>query len=161
MAEPSTLISVRSDVAASLLIDGLFDEAVGRLGAELPVATEARLARAEDTAVARLGYLARVVELERFPVARAPVTWLGERLAAQAQDVDALSAVLAAEEPLGKPAPSDGAPTWSIPGPGGHVRHFLALRAVADGPAERKRSWLLGFFVRCCEDAADRGSAGS
>ena len=161
MAEPSSLISVRADVAASLLIDGLFDEAVGRLGEDLPAATEARLARAEDTAVARLGYLARVVELERFPVAGAPAAWLGERLAAHAEDVGALSAALAAEEPLGKPAPSDGAPTWAIPGPGGHVRHFLALRAIGDGPAERKRSWLLGFFVRCCEDAADRGRAGS
>ncbi len=72
---------------------------------------------------------------------------------------------LALSEPLGKPSPDDeAAMTWRIPGPGGHVRHFLARRTIeeylgdiawpaADDPAELKRPWLYGFFVRACEEA--------
>jgi hypothetical protein len=55
--------------------------------------------------------------------------------------------------------------TWRIPGPGGHVRHYVALEAIewlagetavdiGDGGAgaELKRCWLYGFFLRACEE---------
>ena len=157
MSTPTNLIAVQSNVAASLLIDGLFDEAVARVGTALPVPAERALSQADDVRVARLGYLARVIELERFEVARAPASWLVERVVARPEEPIAdLAAALAAEEPLEKSAPADGAPSWQIPGPGGHVRHFLALRAIDGVLSERKRSWLFGFFVRCCEDAGDQ-----
>jgi hypothetical protein len=146
------LISVRADVAASLLIDGLYDAAASRLGEELGAETSRVLDELPDPRAASLGYLARAVELDRFEVARAPVPWLAQRL--RDATPEALSAELAAEEPLGKPSPADAAPSWRIPGPGGHVRHFLALQAVGDGPEEHKRSWYAGFFLRCCEDAS-------
>ena len=152
MATPPNLISVQSNVAASLLLDGLFDEAVARLEEPLDPAVEAILANAEEPRVARLGYLARVLELERFEVARAPMPWLAHRAASE--NPAALAFVLAAEEPLGKPEPGGGAASWRVPGPGGHVRHFLAVRASGSGPAERKRAWLAGFFLHCCEEIA-------
>lgn len=148
MVDPATLISVQSNVAAALLIDGLHDEAVRRLGEPLDDAVVEVLDAEPDPRAARLGYLARVIEVERFAPARAPAPWLAERLAGTSPE--ALCARLAFEEPLVKPAPADAPPSWRVPGPGGHVRHFLALRAVGDGPAEHKRSWLTGFFLRCC-----------
>ncbi len=157
MSAPPNLIAVQSNVAASMLIDGLFDEAVARLGAELPGPTECALGQAADAQAARLGYLARVIELERFAVARAPVPWLVERAVARPDDSMAeLAAALAAKEPLQKSSPADGSPLWQIPGPGGHVRHYLALRAIDGVLSERKRSWLSGFFLRCCEDTGNR-----
>lgn len=147
------LVAVQSNVAASLLIDGLFEQAVARLEEPLGPATERALAAAEDPRVARLGYLARTIELERFAVARGPVAWLAQHAVDRPEDSIADRARgLADQEPLDKPAPASGAPSWRVPGPGGHVRHFLAIRAIGDAPAERKRSWAHGFFVRCCED---------
>lgn len=156
MPQPPNLISVRSDVAASLLIDGLFDAAVARLDDELPVSTGIALTRAADVRLARLGYLARAIELERFEVARTPSPWLVDHLVDRPQDsIGDLSMALATAEPLARSAPADGSPAWRIPGPGGHVRHFLALRAIGAGPPELKRDWMFGFMLRCCEDAAD------
>lgn len=142
MAEPSNLISVRSDVAAALLIDGLFEEAIARLAQRLPEVLD----HAENPRAARLGYLARVIETERFAPARERADWLAALL--DEADVGTAAARLADDEPLEKTAPSEGAPSWRIPGPGGHVRHFLALRAGD------KRSWMLGFFARCLEELA-------
>ena len=154
MTDAGDLISVRTDVAAALLIDGLFEEAQRRLSEPPEEAVERMLDDAPDPRAARLGYLARRIEYESFPPAREPAQWLIERLRAQPDDsVAVVSAALAEEEPLGKPAPAEGTPSWRIPGPGGHVRHFLAMRAVGDGPLETKRSWLFGFFLRCCEEA--------
>jgi len=77
----------------------------------------------------------------------------------------AVSGDLARSEPLAKPSPDDeAAMTWRVPGPGGHVRHYLARRTIEDrllprdqplpiDPAELKRAWLYGFFVRACEEA--------
>lgn len=122
----------------------------------LPVATQIALERAADVRIAKLGFLAREIELERFAVARAPVLWLVERVISHPGDSLAeLSLALSEQEPLAKTAPADGAPSWRIPGPGGHVRHFLALRAVGTGPRELQRAWMFGFFLRCCEDAGD------
>lgn len=140
MAEPGNLISVRSDVAATLLIDGLFEEAQNRLSDPAPDWLDG----ADVPRAARLGYLARIIEVERFAPAGLPATWLAVLL--DASGVEEVCAQLAQEEPLEKPAPADGAPSWRVPGPGGHVRHFLAVRAGD------KRSWMLGFFARCCEE---------
>lgn len=148
------LISVRADVAASLLIDGLYEAAVARsIGAAWPGPIAVFCERQPDPAAARLGYLSRLIERERFPVAGTEMPWLVERLGAAAGDADAVALALAREEPLEKPAPADGAPSWRVPGPGGHVRHFLAVRA-AD-----KRSWLAGFFRACCEEVGPRRRA--
>jgi hypothetical protein len=154
---PANLIAVRSDVAASLLIDGLLDEAVARLGDQLPESIDRALAQSSDRRLARLGYLARSIELERFEVARAPLPWLVERVVAEPEaSIAVLAAAIAGEEPLDKPAPTGGAPSWRVPGPGGHVRHFLALRAAGpDGAPEAKRTWMFGFFIHCCGDAND------
>ena len=81
---------------------------------------------------------------------------------------------LAAEEPDSKPEPGQG--SWRVPGPGGHVRHFLALAATeelthagSDGePAitrelsagEAKRCFLYGFYVRCCEEVKAQSRSG-
>jgi len=140
MADPQNLISVRSDVAAALLIDGLFEEAQNRLSDPAPDWLDG----ADVPRAARLGYLARIIEVERFAPAGRPATWLSGLL--EASDAKEVSLRLAREEPLEKPTPSEGAPSWRVPGPGGHVRHFLALRAGD------KRSWMLGFFARCCEE---------
>ena len=132
------------------------------------VADEALL----DVKLRHAGYAARIAEAEMFEPARQPAEWIadrvGERLAQTAswsEAVRAVSAELARAEPLGKPSPDDeAAMTWRVPGPGGHVRHYVARRAIEeflqdrsralDGdPAELKRPWLYGFFVRACEEA--------
>ena len=154
MCADQNLISVRSDVAASLLIDGLFEEAERRQDDPLPADIELILASTAEPRIARLGYLARVIERERFERALVPMTWLSDALQGEGPGaVLSHAAALTAREPIGKPAPADGAPSWQVPGPGGHVRHFLALRAVGPGALEGKRSWMLGFFAACCREA--------
>ncbi|HEV3376582.1 MAG TPA: hypothetical protein VG126_04820, partial [Thermoleophilaceae bacterium] len=104
---------------------------------------------------------ARVVEAELFEPARSPAPGLadtlGERLAAGAERQAAVEAVareLAAQEPLERPDPSDaGAVTWRVPGPGGHVRHYVARRLIGPGDPGLKRDFVYGFVVRCCEEA--------
>jgi hypothetical protein len=96
--------------------------------------------------LALVGYACRTVEVELFEPAREPITWLREELGREAVDLA----------------------SWRIPGPGGHVRHYLALDAIHQlapeengkpGPPpgvtaiELKRCWMLGFFLRCCEEA--------
>ncbi len=119
----------------------------------------------------RAGYLARVAEVALFDPAKQPASWLtrllGERLADGGDDAPALTAVcaeLARAEPVAKPHPDDpAAATWRIPGPGGHVRHYVARRTIEeelqgrdrplDGePAELKIPWVYGFLVRACEE---------
>ena len=119
----------------------------------------------------RAGYLARVVEAELFDPARQPATWLAALVRERLADDDLAAAVtgacteLARAEPVGKPHPDDpAAATWRVPGPGGHVRHFVARRTIEDflqgrdrpvdgDPAELKVAWVYGFFVRACEEA--------
>lgn len=123
------------------------------------------------------GYLARVVEVDLFEPAREPADWVEERLAPYytrttdlQEAVAALCGDLAMSEPIDKPDPDDPAATsWQIPGPGGHVRHFLARRSIEQllrgrdspiegDPADLKRSWIYGFFVRTCEEALPDGA---
>jgi hypothetical protein len=151
------LMSVRTEVVEEVLIPSLLEAALEREDRPLPEQAEAALARMEDplsVRLARLGYLAREVELERFAPARQRMPWLANHDPAE----------LAAEEPLEKPRPDDQrAATWRVPGPGGHVRHLLAMRAAAhvaregDGAAdarELKRAWVYGFLLHCREEAA-------
>jgi hypothetical protein len=149
----SELISVRTEVVLTALVESIVDEAVRRGGEPLPVAGV--LDGVEDTpalgSLARLGWHAREIEAERFEPAREP--WPPELLS---------PLELARAEPLGRPDPGDpAAVSWRVPGPGGHVRHYVALRsigaspdAVADlrtagvtDPAALKRVWLYGFLL--------------
>ena len=135
---------------------------------QFAVADEALL----DLKLRRAGYAARLAEAEMFEPARRPAEALGslvaerfERTGSWPQAVSALCGELARAEPLDKPSPDDpAAMSWKVPGPGGHVRHYVARRAIEeylqdrgralDGdPAELKRPWLYGFFVRACEEA--------
>jgi len=94
---------------------------------------------------------------------------LEERFAKSADWSEAVVSVckeIAGAEPLEKPAVDDeNAWSWRVPGPGGHVRHYLARRSIGDhlqrdpeqgpvgDPTELKRPWVYGFFVRACEEA--------
>ncbi len=119
----------------------------------------------------RAGYLARVVEAELFDPAKQPATWLAPLLRKRLADgagggaaVAATCAELARAEPVAKPSPDDpAAATWRVPGPGGHVRHYVARREIEerlqgrdrplDGePADLKTPWVYGFLVRACEE---------
>jgi hypothetical protein len=120
-------------------------------------AEDSGLAREPESGLARLGYCTRLAETELFEPARAPMPGLAERIGSgAATDV---SRELASAEPAGRPEPDDGAPSWQVPGPGGHVRHYVASLAAEQAapdmdPAEAKRAFMLGFFLRCCEEAA-------
>ena len=125
--------------------------------------------------LARLGYLTRAAETELFEPARRRTPWLSRKLEDQgeapAEAIVEVSRELARSELEDRPEPDGGAPSWRVPGPGGHVRHYVAIetaarRAPKDAEGkprlgqglysalELKRCWMLGFFVRCCEDAA-------
>jgi hypothetical protein len=119
----------------------------------------------------RAGYLARVVEAELFDPARQRASWLAQQLQERFADAGDWGAALAGTcaelaraEPVDKPSPEDpAASTWRIPGPGGHVRHYLARRTIEDAlqgrsrpldgdPADLKIAWVYGFVVRACEE---------
>ncbi|MDQ3587032.1 MAG: hypothetical protein M3433_00180 [Actinomycetota bacterium] len=164
------------------LIEGRRDEGPPEAAAAVLAADLALTALAEgheelESDLRHAGYLARVVEVELFEPARRPAEWippmLSERFASSPSWDEAVAgacAELARSEPLGKPSPDDeAAMTWRVPGPGGHVRHYLARRtiedylrdayaSVAEDPAELKRPWLYGFFVRSCEEALPAGA---
>lgn len=118
------------------------------------------------------GYLARVVEVELFEPARRAADWVPdmvreryERTGDWGEAVAAVCGDLARAEPVEKPSPDDpDAMSWQVPGPGGHVRHYLARRTIDEllrrreepiegDPADLKRPWMYGFFVRTCEEA--------
>jgi hypothetical protein len=181
----SGFIPVNTGLVRDTLVARIFGLVVGRRVDGPPEPVAAVLA-AEDLRVTgghpqieadlrHAGYLARVIEVELFAPARQPAEWLGEmlteRLASTAnwdEAVAATCAQLVRAEPLGKPSPDDeAAMSWRVPGPGGHVRHFLARRTIEDylrdaegpveDPAELKRPWLYGFYVRACEEALPEG----
>ena len=124
------------------------------------------------------GYIARMVEVDLFEPARGFADWVLERVEpheARTGDRDeavaALCGELAMAEPIGKPDPDDpAAMSWRVPGPGGHVRHYVARRAIEEllrdreepvegDPADLKRAWVYGFFVRTCEEALPHDAA--
>ena len=139
-----------------------------RAAQALPAGVEARLACVPDgtdaaRVLARRGYLTRFVETELFEAARRPVPLLH----VDPDEVAGLTAELAAAEPAGRPSPDDErAATWRVPGPGGHVRHYLAVQAARllapDLPEDAgKRAWLYGFFVRSLEERAEEDPGGA
>jgi len=184
--ERSGLVPVDTGLVLQTLVERMFGLIEGRRseGPPEPVAgvlaaADLRLAGGDPQVEADLryaGYLARVVELELFEPARRAAEWIPEllieRFASTATWDEAVAgtcADLARSEPLGKPSPDDvAAMSWRVPGPGGHVRHFLARRTIeeylreadapVESPEELKRPWMYGFFVRACEEALPAGA---
>jgi hypothetical protein len=159
------LISVRTELVVEEVVGSIAEAVASRAAEPLAAPVEAALRSAGDERAQRLarwGYLTRAVELERFEPARAPLLWLAARMQEARGDgagwstaAAATAGELAREEPEGRPDPQDErAVSWRVPGPGGHVRHYLALRAAggAESP-EDKRAWLTGFLVHCCAEA--------
>jgi len=184
----SGFVPVDTGLVLQTLVERIFGLVEGRRDTPPPEAVAAVLAATDlpvagsdpqlDAGLRHAGYLTRVVEVELFEPARAPAEWipelLTERFASTASWDEAVAgacAELASGEPLGKPSPDDAtAVSWRIPGPGGHVRHYLARRTIEDylggadappveDPAELKRPWLYGFLVRTCEEALPEGAA--
>jgi hypothetical protein len=167
---------VRTELVLEQLVSRVLGRAIELRSEALDPAVEELLDESpEPRELARLGYTSRVAETEMFEPARKPTPWLAEmlddRIQAGTTGSGAVAEVcreLAAEEPEDKPEPGEG--SWRVPGPGGHVRHFLALAAAdelrhgeGDGePAitrefsagEAKRCFLYGFYARCCAEAA-------
>ncbi len=174
------VIAVRDDVARSELIDGLVDEVARRMAGGPPLRSAAALAAVpgiERTGVAaRLalaGHVTRQVERATFSIARDYSAVVEERLRDSAgpwpAPAVAVASDLSALEPAGRPPPDDGGTTtWIVPGPGGHVRHIIAMRfatleaagrlpAELADPAALKRCWVYGFYVACCEECPSAG----
>jgi hypothetical protein len=180
----SNFMSVKTDLVKEFLVGQIQGSVEQRQSSELPVEIEAALSNVSRrdlsagvdvrlaVALARAGYLTRTVETELFEPARRPSTAIAELLA-QAHGTDdgtelasTISDRLAASEPIERPSPDDDrAMTWRVPGPGGHVRHYVALAAIDSltrgaatdngrppDPAMLKRCWLYGFFLRSCEE---------
>ena len=166
MAE-SPLISVRTQVVLDTLVGTMAQAVTLRLGDPLDPEVEAALeAVGGDRRLTRLGYLARAEEVERFDRAREAMPWLADELAGGRTDgvtwsqaAASVAAELAAAEPAERPEPGDDrAISWKVPGPGGHVRYYLAARAASeDGErptADARRNWLTGFLIHCLREAA-------
>lgn len=177
------LLAVDTGLVLQTLVERVVDRVEARREDRPPKAIAAvleamdpQLAGGEDpmlvAGMRHAGYLCRVVELEFFEPANNTADWipgmLRERFARTGGWPEAVAgtcADLAGSEPLGKPSPDDeAAMSWRVPGPGGHVRHYVARRTIEEhlrgrgnptvgDPAELKRSWLYGFFVRACEEA--------
>ena len=182
--EPSGLFQVDSALVRDTIVEGIHEKVEARrregppehilpvLEADAGLETGCQDAKL-DKGLRHAGYLTRVVEVEMFEPARRTADWISEmlreRLADREDWSDAVAEAcvdLANSEPLGKPSPDDErARTWRIPGPGGHVRHYMSSRAIGEelarvnaiaeigDPSELKRLWLYGFFVRACEEA--------
>ena len=103
-----------------------------------------------------------MVETVLYAHGRDPARWLAGELHAPPSAespwphaVAELAARLADREPPERPEPGNAdAVTWRIPGPGGHVRHYVAMALAGDDPDPAlKRDVVFGFVVRCCEEA--------
>ncbi len=182
-AERPGVVAVDTGLVIQTLVERVVDRVEARREEGPPEAIaavldamDAKLAGGEDPALLaglrHAGYLCRVVEREFFEPANKTADWiptmLAERFARTTSWPEAVAGVcadLARSEPLGKPSPEDeAAMSWRVPGPGGHVRHYVARRTIEEHlrgrdtptvgePAELKRPWMYGFFVRACEEA--------
>jgi hypothetical protein len=157
------VIAVRSALVKEVLVAEIADAVQERLGTVLLAeAFDPEDACEEALALARAGYATRIVERELFEAARRTAPELEERalertdqLGDRRAAIADLSRELASLEPLGRPDPEGGAASWKVPGPGGHVRHYVALelgRRLAGTGTARKRDFLFGFFVCWCEE---------
>ena len=132
------------------------DTIVGRMA-------ELALEAAGTGSAAARGYELRKVERRLFEPARAPMPGLAERLRDRIAEtgeevaaIESLSRELAAAEPLERPDPGDErAATWKVPGPGGHVRHYVVIELAGSEDPAARREVLAGFFRRCCEEALE------
>lgn len=196
-AAQGSRIAVHTELVREQLIDRVFDEVIQRYPGEVPQSVEAALGRAVESVagaeradslseeaaelardLSRKGYLTRIVETELFGPARGPTPgltdalreWFPRARASWLEAVVGVSAELARSEPLERPDPDDErSMSWRVPGPGGHVRHYLALLSlfekVPKGPGgerrlpedlserELKQCWMYGFYLRCCEES--------
>lgn len=129
-------MAVRSDLVKETMVETICSRVRARL-------------EDEHLTPERAGYLARLVETELFAAARSPLPGLTD----DSREAEVIARELASREPLDRPAPDDpDAVSWRVPGPGGHVRHYVAVRLL--GRAELKRDFMYGFLMRCCEEAA-------
>ena len=168
--EDRGVIAVEPRLVKELLVDRLFEDARAAAATPPSPPLEALLAdaaaalgiapgeAAAATRLARHGYEVRRAECAVFARAREPMEWLAGRL--RNGDLASVSAKLACAEPDGPPDPGQPqAASWRVPGPGGHVRHWIASRAVrletaADDARTLRRAWYYGFYLRCCEEAS-------
>jgi len=187
-SEAGGLVPVDTGLVLQTLIEAIFAEVEKHRDDRPPDAIAAILETRDqalagdndaelDNGLRRAGYLARVAEAELFEPARQAAEWVPDaltdaraRTGSWEEAIAATCGDIARSEPLGKPSPDDPlAMSWRVPGPGGHVRHFLARREIeehlreleepVDGdPAQLKRPWLYGFFVRACEEALPEGA---
>ena len=182
------LMPVHPDVVKEVLVDRILEGVLAREPVDVPPpvaqALEASLelpiadGGAVDLRMRGIGYLSRRVEREMFGPARQPLDGLGQMLQqsiAAGKDwpaaASAVSCRYAEAEPLAKPpAGDDRAVSWKVPGPGGHVRHYVVAAAIAEVLSDRayvadqmlpagitdagelKRCWIYGFMVHCCEE---------
>jgi len=170
--EGAGVMRVRTEVVLDQLVSNVLGRALELRSAGLPSSTQGLLAEApEPRELAELGYASRIAETEMFEPARQPMPWLADRVAS-GENPSSICKELAADEPDEKPDPGQG--SWRVPGPGGHVRHYLALAAADEvvhgdsngkplatrelSAGEAKRCFLFGFYARCCEEAGATGS---
>jgi hypothetical protein len=172
MPEGPDVMRVRTELVLEQLVSRVLDRALELRAAGLPPEGDDLLGEGpEPHELVRLGYASRIAETEMFEPARQPMPWLQEalteRIGAGTEEIAELCRALAAEEPDEKPDPGQG--SWRVPGPGGHVRHYLALSAADElrhgrgnggpaiarelSPGEAKGAFLYGFYARCCEEA--------
>ena len=180
----SNLFPVETRVVLDTLVEKVHDLVADRLDGEPPEAilpvldskkqlVVATKYPAVDRGLRRAGYFTRVIEVEIFEPAQSIAEWIPEKLeeryAKTGEWGDAIVSIcteIARAEPIEKPDPDDeNSWSWRVPGPGGHVRHYLARRSIGDhlqkdpeqgpvsNPAELKQPWIYGFFVRACEEA--------
>jgi hypothetical protein len=183
-ADRSNLFPVDTRVVLDTLVEKVHDLVADRRADEPPAAILPTLDSREQLVVAtkypavdrglrRAGYYTRVVEVEIFEPAQSIAEWIPEKLDERfaktgdwSEAIVSICTEIARVEPVEKPDPDDeNAWSWRVPGPGGHVRHYLSRRAIGDelqkdpeqgpvqDPAELKKPWIYGFFVRACEEA--------
>lgn len=181
--DQSRYVPVNTSLLLQTLVEAVNEQVQERLAAAAVTAIPDALAAAGqplagdnepalDHGLRLSGYLARVVEVEIFEPARGIADWAPEMLRERHEQtgdwsraIASICTELALAEPICKPDPDDPqAMSWRVPGPGGHVRHHVARRAIGEllrdreepvegDPADLKRPWMYGFFVRTCEEA--------
>ncbi|HEV2058415.1 MAG TPA: hypothetical protein VGR11_03595 [Solirubrobacteraceae bacterium] len=186
--DPGRYVPVNTSVLLQTLVEAVHEQVEERRAVRELIVTPPALDAdhgfvgdndpALERALRVCGYLARVVEVELFEPARQPAGWVAgkigdarARAGNEDQAVAELCGDLARAEPIGKPSRDDPqAMSWQVPGPGGHVRHHVARRAIEEllrdrtepvegDPADLKRAWMYGFFVRTCEEALPADAA--
>lgn len=198
------LMSVKADLVREHLVGQVYAEVMERYPGEIPEPLAVEMRRALERVggpeqgvtappetieiagdLARIGYLSRVAEAEMFEPAREAPSWLADMLRERRSDEGAswqeaavaVSRELALAEPDERPDPGGEHPSWRVAGPGGHVRHYVALEAAAERcpkdaeanprlperiykAGDLKRCWMFGFFLRCCEEALPPNASG-